>query len=175
MRKLFSAVWALFLFSNVVAAAQTPVMKAFNGPDGHFSVMLPGTPSYETQDVALQGGAKAQLNEWYVETDNHNVSYMLMYNDYPSNYANGAPLDMLIKFRDGAVAGKTLLTDQPISLSTPLGTVPGRAFTTKDTDGWLYDVHHFFLNKRLYQLIIVTAPGHTAIYRDAFMNSFQIK
>jgi hypothetical protein len=150
-------------------------MKEFKGPDGHFTVMMPGTPSYQSQDVPLQGGAKAQMNEWYLEMEDHNVSYMLMYNDYPPNYANGAPVDMLIKFRDGATADKTLLTDQPISLSTGVGTVPGRAFTTKDKDGWLYDVHHFFLNKRLYQLIIVTAPGHSATYREAFMNSFQIK
>jgi hypothetical protein len=182
MRKLCSFLWILLLCSAAVphavaqaspaqaTAAPAITMKEFKGPDGHFSVMMPGTPSYETQDVPLQGGAKAQMNEWYIETDNHNVSYMLMYNDYPPNYANGAPADMLVKFRDGATADKTLLTDQTISL----GSVPGRAFTTKDKDGWLYDVHHFFLNKRLYQIIIVTAPGYTATYRNSFMNSFQI-
>jgi hypothetical protein len=53
--------------------------------------------------------------------------------------------------------------------------VPGRAFTSRDKDGWLYDVHQFFVNKRLYQLIIVTNKDYTATYRDAFMNSFQIK
>ena len=177
MRKLFSLLWILLLCSAVVPAvtqtSTTPAvtMKEFKGPDGHFSIMMPGTPSYETQDVPLQGGVKAQMNEWYVETDNHNISYMLMYNDYPPAYANGAPADMLIKFRDGATADKTLLTDQVITL----GGIPGRAFTTKDKDGWLYDVHHFFLNKRLYQLIIVTAPGYTATYRDAFMDSFKIQ
>jgi hypothetical protein len=176
MRKLLKRLSLPLFFSAVVMAAtqapaQTDPMKQFTGPDGHFSVMMPGTPSYESQDVPLQGGAKAQMNEWYVEMDDHNVSYMLMYNDYPPAYANGAASDMLTKFRDGAVAGKTLLTDAPMWL----GTVPGRAFTTKDSDGWLYDVHHFFLNKRLYQLIIVTAPGHTAIYRDQFMNSFKIQ
>lgn len=147
------------------------VLKEFTGPDGHFSVMMPGIPMYESQDIPLQGGAKAQMNEWYVELDNNNISYMLMYNDYPANFANGAPADLLIKFRDGALKDKTLVSDAPITLDG----VPGRAFTTKDSDGWLYDVHHFFINKRLYQLIIVTAPGYTATFRDTFMNSFKIK
>ena len=175
MRRLFSSLCLSLLFSTAVAVAQAPPtpdpMKSFTGPDGHFSIMMPGTPSYESQDVQLQGPDKAHMNEWYVELEDHNVSYMLMYNDYPPNYANGAPADMLIKFREGATADKTLISDQIISLNG----VPGRAFTTKDKDGWFYDVHHFFLNKRLYQLIIVTAPGHTALYRDEFMNSFQIK
>ena len=180
MHKFFCILWIPLLIAAGLAPAQTPApaqtaapavsMKEFKGPDGHFSIMMPGTPAYETQDVPLQGGAKAQMNEWYVEMEDHNISYMLMYNDYPPAYANGAAADMLIKFRDGATADKTLLSDAPISL----GSIPGRAFTTKDKDGWLYDVHHYFLNKRLYQLIIVTAPGHTATYRDAFMNSFQI-
>ena len=78
---------------------------------------------------------------------------------------------MLERFRDGAVSGKTLLTDEAINLNG----VPGRAFTSRDKDGWLYDVHQFFVNKRLYQLIIVTNKDYTATYRDAFMNSFQIK
>jgi hypothetical protein len=187
MHKFFRILWIPMLIAAGFAPAQTAApkpaatpaqaaapavsMKEFKGPDGHFAVMMPGTPAYETQDVPLQGGVKAQMNEWYVETDNHNISYMLMYNDYPPAYANGAPADMLIKFRDGATADKTLLTDQVITL----GGIPGRAFTTKDKDGWLYDVHHFFLNKRLYQLIIVTAPGYTATYRDAFMDSFKIQ
>jgi hypothetical protein len=165
-----SLVFASLLCTAAAAQTVASPMQEFKGPDGHFSVMMPGTPSYESQDVPLQGGVKAQMNEWYVETDNHNISYMLMYNDYPANYANGAAADMLLKFRDGAIADKTLLTDASIWL----GSVPGRAFTTKDKDGWIYDVHHYFLNKRLYQLIIVTAPGYTANYRDEFMNSFKI-
>ena len=78
---------------------------------------------------------------------------------------------MLEGFRDGAAAGKTLLTDTAIVLDG----APGRAFTTRDSKGWQYDVHQFFVNKRLYQLIIVTNKGYTATYRDTFMNSFHLK
>jgi hypothetical protein len=172
---LRSALLALAFLPFAAAAQTTPQApiqpKQFNGPDGHFSVMMPGTPLYESQNVPLKGGVQAQMNEWYVETEDHTTSYMLMYNDYPPNYANGAPADVLIRFREGATADKTLLTDQVIALNG----IPGRAFTAKDKDGWLYDVHHYFLNKRLYQLIVVTAPGYTAAFRDQFMNSFQIR
>ena len=153
------------------AAAPAPRLQLFTIPDGHASILMPGAPVFESQNVSLQGGVNMPLNEYYVELENKNLSYMLMYNDYPPNYANDAPDAMLVKFRDGAVKGKTLLTDAPITL----GNIPGRAFTAKDTDGWLYEVRHYFVNKRLYQLIIVTGPGHTASFHDEFLNSFQIK
>lgn len=146
-------------------------LQQFLSPDGRCSLMMPGIPQFQAEEVPLKTGETVQMNEYYVELQNKNVSYMLMYNDYPPDVANLAADVMLERFRDGAVSGKTLLTDAPISLNG----VPGRAFTSRDKDGWLYDVHQFFVNKRLYQLIIVTNKDYTATYRDAFMNSFQIK
>jgi hypothetical protein len=167
---------ALLSLLSVVAMAQSapaaaPVPKQFLSPDGRCSLMMPGIPQYDAEEVPLKTGEKVQINEYYVELENKNVSYMLMYNDYPPDAANLAPEVMLEGFRDGAATGKTLLTDAAITLDG----VPGRAFTTKDKDGWLYDVHQFFVNKRLYQLIIVTNKGYTASYRDTFMNSFRIR
>lgn len=146
-------------------------MHQFLSPDGRCSLMMPGIPQYQSEQVPLKTGENVQMNEYYIELENKNVSYMLMYNDYPPDVANLTADVMLERFRDGAVSGKTLLTDEAINLNG----VPGRAFTSRDKDGWLYDVHQFFVNKRLYQLIIVTNKDYTATYRDAFMNSFQIK
>jgi predicted Zn-dependent protease len=93
-----------------------------------------------------------------------------MYNDYAADVVNTAPQTLLMRTRDGAVAGKTLLTDVEFSLSG----VPGRAYTASDPDGWQYDVHEFLSGVRFYQLIITTGKGHTATRRDQFMNSFRI-
>jgi hypothetical protein len=176
MRKHAIRLVALLSLLSGFALAQTPppsapALKPFLSPDGRCSLLMPGIPQYDAEEVPLKTGEKVQMNEYYVELDNRNVSYMLMYNDYPPDAANLAPEVMLEGFRDGASAGKTLLTDTAITLDG----VPGRAFTTIDKDGWLYDVHQFFVNKRLYQLIIVTNKGYTATYRDTFMNSFHIK
>ena len=65
------------------------------------------------------------MNEYYVELENKNVSYMLMYNDYPPDVANLTADVMLERFRDGAVSGKTLLSDEVISLNgVPAGPLP---------------------------------------------------
>jgi hypothetical protein len=72
--------------------------------------------------------------------------------------------------RDGASAGKTLLTDAVIQLNG----VPGRAFSYRDSDGDNFDERAFFWGRRLYQILIVTAKNYTASDHDAFMNSFTI-
>ena len=72
MHKFFRILWIPMLIAAGFAPAQTAApkpaatpaqaaapavsMKEFKGPDGHFAVMMPGTPAYETQDVPLQGG-----------------------------------------------------------------------------------------------------------------------
>lgn len=95
---------------------------------------------------------------------------MLMYNDYSSDYANGDPQSVLATTRDGAVNGKTLLSDKVISLNG----VPGREFTAKD-DTWNYTVRQYLQGKRLYQLIVVSTTSHPATQTPAFLDSFRIK
>jgi hypothetical protein len=147
-------------------------LMEFTGPDGHFSLMIPGTPQYASDAVPLKNVAESvQMNQFYTELEGNNISYMLIYSDYPPSVGNGAPTVVLQQAKTGALAGKTMISEAIIAL----GTVPGVAFTCRDTDGWIYDVHMFYQNKRLYQLIIVTAPNYNATFRDAFMNSFTLK
>jgi len=152
------------------AAQATATMQTFTSADGRFSVLLPGTPKQETQQVSLQGGGASTLYEFSVDLENDNVTYMVMYNDYPANYANEAPQTTLARTRDGAAKDKTLTSDTAIDLNG----VPGRAFTLTDKDGWLYSVHQFLNGKRLYQLIEVNSKDHPATLTDQFMNSFRM-
>ncbi len=170
----FSRFWmrmavVLFLLAGVASAVDPP-MQAFTSTDGRFSTQFPGAPKQNTEDVSLKNGGTAKLYEFFSEADNGNTSYIVMYNDYAADVINGAPQTMLAKTRDGAVAGKTLLSDVEIEL----GGVPGRAYTATDSDGWNYDVHEYLAGVRFYQLIVTTAKGHTATQRDAFMNAFKI-
>ena len=95
---------------------------------------------------------------------------MVIYNDFPTDYANGSPQDLLESTRDGMVADKILTSDVPIDLYG----VPGRSFTASDKQGWLYAVHQFFDGNRLYQMIVVDDSEHPAILTEQFMNSFRI-
>jgi hypothetical protein len=149
----------------------TPPSKTFTSQDGHFSIRFAGTPKKETSEVKLADGASTTLTQYSVELDNSYVTYTIIYNDYPQQYANGNPQEILGSIRDGVIADKTLISDVPITLNG----VPGRAFAAADLKkGWFYTIHYYLRGKRLYQLIIVNVTGHPAYLEDEFMNSFKI-
>ena len=153
------------------ALGSQPVSQPYTSAEGRFSVTFPGgNPKLDSQKVDLTGGGSTTLYQFWTELENNNISYMLMYNDYSSDYANGDPQSVLATTRDGAVNGKTLLSDKAISLNG----VPGREFKAKD-DTWNYTVRQYLQGKRLYQLIVVSKPEYPANQTSAFLDSFRIK
>ncbi len=171
MRNLWTQIAvALFLLAGA-ASANCQQMQPYTSTDGRFTVNFPqGEVKQSSQTIDLKGGGTTTLYQFWVELDNNNVSYMVMYNDYTGNYASGAPQDTLATTRDGAVSGKTLTSDMAIDLNG----VPGRAFTATDTSGWYFSVRQFLAGKRLYQLIVVSTKDHPATQTDQFMSSFRI-
>lgn len=151
-------------------APKYPPSQQFISQEGRFSVVFAGTPKKESNPVPLEGGESTTMNQFSVALDDNNDSYMLLYNDYPADYANGDPRTILESLRDGSVKGKTLISDNAISLSG----VPGRAFTSIDGNGWIFTVHQYLKGKRLYQLIVVGTAYHPAYLSDQFMSSFKI-
>jgi hypothetical protein len=170
MRKLWIQIMVILLLFVGVASADAPPMQTFNSTDGRFSVLLPGTPQQDSQTINLKGGGTTTLYQYWVEIDNNTITYMVMYNDYSAEYANGNAQAVLATTRDGAVKGKTLTSDVEFDLNG----VPGRAFTASDDNGWNYSVHQFLNGKRLYQLIAVGTKDHPATLTDQFMNSFRM-
>jgi hypothetical protein len=171
MRKV-RALSATFLFlTGCVALAAGQQLQLYTSDDGRFSVQFPaGEVKHDTQPIPLQGSDSSTLYEFWVESADGNVSYMVMYNDYPANYANDGADAVLARTRNGAVKGKTLLSDMAINLNG----VPGREFTAKD-DTWNFTVRQFLKGKRLYQLIVVSKPDNPATQTSEFMNSFKIQ
>ena len=152
------------------AQGDQSVLQPYTSAEGRFTVTFPGgTPELDSETVDLKDGGTTTLYEFWTELDNKNISYMLMYNDYSAEYANGDPQTVLATTRDGAVSGKTLLSDMVISLNG----VPGREFTAKD-DTWNYTIRQFLQGKRLYQLIVVSSAAHPATQTSAFLDSFRI-
>jgi len=170
----------LVLFAGVAAAQDTSSqpagsanvapMQTFTSADGRFSILFPGTPQQTSQTIPLKNSDSTTIYQFSAEADAGNTSYIVMYNDYSAAVVGGASQALLERTRDGAVAGKTLLTDVVIDLNG----VPGRAYTAVDSDGYNYEVHEFLAGTRFYQLIITTSKGFTATQRNAFMSSFRI-
>src|SRR6185437_12632694 len=154
----------------VPAAPGVTGMEAFTSTEGLFSVELPGTPKQAAKPFSLLGGEASTLHQFWVDLDSDNITYMVIYNDYPADYASAAPRELLQTMRDGVVRDKTLTSDVPMDLFG----VPGRAFTALDKDGWQYAVHQFLDGTRLYQLIVVNNKEHPAPRTEQFMNSFRI-
>ncbi len=170
MRKLYTrmAVVVAVLACAVAAAGQQ--MQPYTLTDGRFTVNFPQAEvKSSNQSIDLKGGGTTTLYQFWVELANGNVSYMVMYNDYSADYANGDPQTILVATRDGAVGTKTLLSDTVISLNG----IPGREFTAKD-DTWNYTVRQYLSGKRLYQLIVVSNPANPATQISDFMTSFKI-
>lgn len=171
MRKLFfTLTFATLLVATAAGLhAQTPALQSFSSPEGRYSILFPGTPVQDTQTVNLKDGSSTVLYQATVGLESGNVAYLAVYSDYPDSYVAGDPQRLLASTRDSAISGKTLLTDEPISLNG----VPGRAFTAKD-DTWNYRVRQYIKGHRLYQLIIVSNSTHPATVSDQFVNSFTI-
>jgi hypothetical protein len=160
---------ALALFAGVVAAGAQQ-MQPYTSTDGRFTVNFPQAEvKQDSSTVTLQGTDTTTLHQFSVELANGQVSYMVMYNDYPAGYATGDPQTVLAATRDGALDKKTLLSDTVISLNG----VPGREFTAKD-DTWNYTVRQYLQGQRLYQLIVVSSSASPATQTSDFMTSFKV-
>ncbi len=151
-------------------AASGRSMQPYRSADGRFTVNFPQAEvKQKSHTIDLRGGGTTTMYQFWVELADSQVSYMVMYNDYAADNANGDPQSVLATTRNGVVGGKTLLSDMAISLNG----VPGREFTAKD-DTWNYTVRQFLQGKRLYQLIIVSNNDHPATQISEFLNSFKI-
>lgn len=170
MRKLYARMAVAVAMLAGVVAAGGQQLQPYTSTDGRFTVNFPQAEVKQSnQSVNLKDGGTTTLYQFWVELADNNISYLVMYNDYPASYAIGNPQTVLATTRDGAVSGKTLLSDIAISLNG----VPGREFTAKD-DSWNYTVRQFLSGNRLYQLIVVSNPTHPAGQTSDFLNSFKI-
>jgi hypothetical protein len=171
MRKHYTRMAAVLVLLAGVVAAGGQQMQPYTSTDGRFTVSFPQADlKQESLGMELKGGGTTTLHQFSVELDDVNVKYMVMYNDYPANYANGDPQSVLEDTRDGAIGGKALVSDTAINLNG----VPGREFTAKDGP-WKFKVRQFLKNKRLYQLIVVSSSDHPATQASDFFNSFRIE
>jgi hypothetical protein len=148
----------------------TPQVQPYNSVEGRFSVLFPGAPTQDTQQVTLPDGDLMTIHQF--QSAENNVAYLVLYNDYPAKYAGGDAQSLLESVRDRSIesAKATLSSDEPINLAG----VPGRAVKFTGGDGITYIARYFLDGPRLYQLIVTVGAGSMAAQADDFLNSFRI-
>jgi nitrate reductase NapE component len=143
--------------------------QSFTSTAGRFSVQFPSPPTQKDQEAALSDGSSATIHQFLL--DGSNLSYIVMYNDYPAEYL-GEPQAALGRIRDGWVKSSkaTLVDDKAIDL----GGVPGREYKFTDKDGVIFIARDLLDGQRLYQLIVTVSGSSSTTEAEAFLDSFRI-
>lgn len=159
------------LLMTTVAADAQAQMKEFVSAEGHFRVLMPGTPAVETHSVTF-ADSNASATMYMTSVDlGDDVTYAVMYYDYPPGVAFGTPQQILAKARDTSVSGKTLVSDKPIHL----GRVPGRAYKVTLSDGNVMEARIYLVGQRLYDMVVGATPALIdGLDRKTFFDSFKI-
>ncbi len=147
-----------------------PGWKEVAIPAGRFKVLLPGVPKTSRQTIRTDIGNVASTR--YTTTDAANVTYDVLFNDYPAAGVSRAnPQKLLDSVRDGLLyqAKGRLMEDKHITLAN----FPGRDQVIIGEGGTHYRVRLAWVENRLYQIMAVS-PGKPQPDADIFFDSFQI-
>ena len=154
------------LAATTSASANSLQFKLFT--EGNFSVLMPGTPKLEQQQVN-GSGKSVTLYQYKVDLTDANTSYDVSYAVYPSDVKLDATA-VLNGARDGQAGQGKLISDKDIKL----GTVPGKEIELT-RNGSYYKGRIFFTGTTIYQLIAGYDEGKQ---NDAdiktFLESFKI-
>lgn len=147
----------------------------FASKEGHYSVLMPGTPTESTQKVPTPAG-EIVANIATVE-QSRGVGYAVSYNDMPFDENQLKEPGAVDKVLDGSANGQVtnvkgkLISQKPIKL----GDYPGREVYFEVPEKGEIRSRIFLVGKRLYQTM-VQGPKVTVTSKDAdkFLDSFKL-
>jgi ABC-type glycerol-3-phosphate transport system substrate-binding protein len=149
-RLLFSLLLVILVLA---ACAPTANWQDFTGPEGDFTVMLPGIPKDETQQVESDIG---EITVNLFQLPFGNFAYVVAYSDYPMDVVQSKGAQIILDgARDGAVTntGGTLLEEQDIEIQG----YPGRQLKVKSPDGeGIAQARMYLVGNRLYQIFVAS-------------------
>ena len=157
----------------VLSGCQRVTWKEFSSKEGRFSVLVPGTPSEQTQKLDTGVGA-IDLHFFVAEQDG--FQYLVSYNDYPDAMVREADADKVLDgARDGVVANVQgrLLNEVKVWLAN----YPGRELRIRIPEGrQAMRTRLYFVGNRLYQVGVLSAEdGAAADEVSKFLNSFKLR
>jgi hypothetical protein len=162
-------------FSLFSRATPTPTeWQTFTSKNGHFAVLMPGTPKSDVDSVETLIGT-VDLHSFMVETDE--FAYFVAYGDFPPTFVQGADTDaMLDGAREGALADVrgTLVSERRISVQG----FPGRELWIEASAGnqkGLAQARMILVGNRFYQVLVVGPKERFAESQaERFLNTFQV-
>lgn len=151
------------------ASTTAPQLQPYESTMGRFSALFPGSPTQTSEQVKVSENESVTL--YHFRFEEGQSSYLVMYNDYPTQYALGEAQSFLENIRDATMAQvkATATSDQPINLNG----VPGRLFKFTNQLGSSCTVMDLLDGQRLYQVFVTVGAGSESHTQD-FLNSFRI-
>lgn len=162
----------MLMLAVLLVSCQMADFKEFTSQEGGFSVLMPGTPEEQTEQVDT-------LNELI---DMHNfaaskgdVGYIVTYGDFPFSVTRVNTPEKLLKDLQNSVMGfgkGVQLEEKDITL----GGYPGKELKVESADG-KYIIYHrmYMVGERLYQ-VLASAPKGQESSKDIpeFLDSFKL-
>ena len=156
----------------IPACVPTANWQIFTGPEGDFTVFLPGTPIQENQQVETDVG---EVTVSLFQLPFGNFGYVVAYSDYPMDVIQSYGTQIILDgARNAAVTntGGTLLDEQEIEIEG----YPGRQIKVQSPDGeGIAQARMYLVGTRLYQ-IYVASPSTEANSQDIskYLESFTL-
>lgn len=173
MRKMmfFFMALVLVLFS-ISSCTNTAEWREFVGPDGDFSVQLPGDPQETTQEYETDSGL---ITIHLFTFPLNKFAFITAYSDYPAELIQSKGIETVLNnARDGAIAnteGK-LIEEKVFDLNG----YPGRFLTVASPDGsGIAQAKLVLVGTRLYQVFVAGPEDQqNAPEISTYMDSFKL-
>jgi len=144
-------------------------LKKLTAPEG-FSVMMPGAPQAQHNEVGIPGG-KVQTAAWNI-TDPSGVLYSISIADYPEKVVAANPASAFLNEGKTGLVNQvkgTIKAEEDITLQG----YPGKSFTVASDAGEV-KARNFLVGPRLYTLLVLYNPSIGAPQADQFLSSLEL-
>jgi len=147
--------------------------KTLTSQAGNYEVLMPVKTQNKTSDIPTKLG---NLKTYMViaSLPSPDTAFIASHVDYPKQVDKLDKQKMLDDGRDGVAGkGRKLVSEKQIEMSG----FPGRALvvTSKEKGQDIrMDVRMYLVNRRLYQMLVVSTNGQRAKNADVFLDSFKM-
>jgi hypothetical protein len=158
--------------NDPVAPEVTREWQEFLSDTGGFGILMPGMPSEAVLPAEIDGLGNTHL--FQLQIDGGVAVYGIAYTDILEvpNELSTAQIDYLLNYwRDGVVGKQTLVSERTIVLDG----YRGREIEFQDSKGIVSKARGYLVEKRLYQLIVISASDFAFSEEDQlFLDSFRL-
>jgi hypothetical protein len=172
---LFVGLFAAFVLSVAIRAAEKPASQEFISRKGGFSVKLPGKPIEQTKTIPTIFGP-TDLTVLEAVAPKQEACYAVGYIDYPAQVLQLVQEDDVQDLLKVTGAGAVQAVDGKVvsEKEIRLGAHPGREFDADILDGKAtLRLRVYLVKQRLYMVMAVAPKGEPAGFGD-FFGSFKL-